>query len=72
MSNSTTITVNVDPDQMDTWIEQDLRRCYIDAKTLWHHDVKYNEQLCDALLTVIEHYMPHAEFEAWYETIKEL
>jgi len=68
----TTITLDVDPDQLDTWIAEDLRQCYINAKTLWHHDTEYNERLCDSLLTVIEHYMTHDEFEAWYETIKEL
>jgi hypothetical protein len=72
MSNSTTITITIDPDEVDDLVASDLRRCYIDAKTLWDHDTAYNERLCDAILTVIEHYMPHAEFEAWYEEIKEL
>ena len=67
----TQITLTIDPDQMDQWIEQDLRRCYVDARVHWHNEPD-NERLCDALLTVIQHYMSHDAFEQWYETIKEL
>ena len=65
------ITVNIDPDQMDTWIEEDLRRCYVDARVHWHNEPD-NDRLCEALLTVLDHYMWQSDFEAWYESIKEL
>ena len=67
----TQITLSVDPDQMDLWVGEELRRCYVDARVHWHNEPD-NERLCDALLTVIEHYMASSKFEAWYETIKEL
>ena len=68
----TKITVTVDPDEVDDLVASDLRRCYVDAKMFWDHDKAYNERLCDAILTVLEHYMIQADFEAWYETIREL
>jgi len=65
------ITIDIDPDQMDTWVRNELRRCYTDNATVWHNEPN-SERLGDALLTVIEHYSNLNEFENWYETIKDL
>ena len=67
----TKIMVEVDPDQMYMWVVNELKQCYIDHATNWKKEPDY-DQLSDALLTVIKHYSIYSEFEAWYETIKEL
>ena len=67
----TKIMIEVDPDQMDMWVVNELKQCYIDHATNWKHEPDY-EKLTDALLTVIEHYSVQSEFNEWYESIKEL
>ena len=67
----TKIMIEVDPDQMDMWIVNELKQCYIDHATRWKHEPDY-EKLTDSLLTVIEHYSVQSEFNEWYESIKEL
>ena len=67
----TKIMIEVDPDQMDMWVVNELKNCYIDHATCWRHEADY-EKLSDALLTVIQHYSVQSEFNEWYETIKEL
>ena len=69
----TTITFTIDPDEMDDLIAQELRECYV-ALADQSHFINFKERVptMEALLVVLEHYMPHDEFEAWYETIKEL
>ena len=68
---TTKIMVEVDPDQMNMWVVNELKQCYVDHATCWKHEPDY-EKLSDALLTVIEHYSVQSEFNEWYETIKEL
>jgi len=67
----TKIMIEVDPDQMQMWVVNDLKQCYIDHATRWKKEPDY-DMLSDALLTVIEHYSVRSEFNEWYETIKEL
>lgn len=65
------LTFTIDPDEMDKYIAADLRNCYVDNVTKWCNQPE-SEKLSDALLTVIEHYMAHSEYEDWYDTIKDL
>ena len=67
----TKIMIEVDPDQMQMWIVNELKQCYIDHATNWKKEPDYTV-LSDALLTVIEHYSVQSEYNEWYETIKEL
>lgn len=67
----TKIMIEVDPDQMQMWVVNELKQCYIDHAIHWKKEPDY-EKLSDALLTVIEHYSVQSEFNEWYETIKEL
>ena len=71
MSIMTKIMIEVDPDQMQMWIVNELKQCYIDHATNWKKEPDY-DVLSDALLTVIEHYSVQSEYNEWYETIKEL
>ena len=67
----TKLSFTIDPDEMDNLIAYELRQCYEGLATTpiqW----KEREQTMDALLVVLDHYMPKAEYDAWYETIKEL
>ena len=65
------ITLEVSDDQMDTWIRDELRRCYVDNATVWK-DQQDSPHLGDALLTVIEHYSSPSEYDDWYDNIKDL
>ena len=65
------ITIDVSDDQMDLWVRDELRRCYVDTVTVWKNQQDAPE-LGDALLTVIQHYSAASEYEEWYETIKDL
>ena len=67
----TKIMIEVDPDQMQMWVVNELKQCYIDHATHWRHEPDF-EHLSNALLTVIEHYSVKSEYDEWYETIKEL
>lgn len=67
----TKLSFTVDDDEMDKFVAYNLRECYEDAVTKWSNEPD-TPKLADALLTVLEHYMTHSEFEKWYETIKEL
>lgn len=67
----TKIIIEVDPDQLQMWVVNELKQCYIDHATYWKKEPDY-EKLSDALLTVIEHYSVQSEYNEWYETIKEL
>jgi hypothetical protein len=63
--------IEVDPDQIQMWIVNELKQCYIDHAINWNKEPDY-DVLSDALLTVIEHYSVQSEYNEWYETIKEL
>ena len=65
------IILEIDPDQLEAWIRDELRRCYVDNATIFHKE-KDSQQLGDALLTVIEHYSAPSEYDKWYEEIKDL
>ena len=71
VNTMTKIMIEVDPDQMQMWVVNDLKQCYIDHATHWKKEPDY-DMLSDALLTVIEHYSAPSEYNEWYETIKEL
>ena len=65
------ITFSIDPDEMDALVAQQLRASYIDMAD---QRFKWAERVptMEAILVVLQHFMPVHEFEAWYETIKEL
>lgn len=65
------ITLEVSDEQMELWVTNELRRCYVDNIKFWRKE-KDAAQLGDALLTVIEHYSSPPEYDEWYETIKDL
>ena len=67
----TKIMIEVDPDQLQMWVVNELKQCYIDHATCWKKEPDY-DVLSDALLTVISHYSVQSEYNEWYETIKEL
>ena len=71
VSIMTKMTLEVDHDQLTDWMVKELKQCYIDHVMHWKKEPDY-DLLSDALLTVIKHYSVYSEFEAWYETIKEL
>ena len=64
-------TVTVDEDTFRESMVKDMKEVYLDQKLNWKHEPD-TEKIGDALLTVIEFYMIPTEFDAWYETIKEL
>jgi len=67
----TKITLTLDPDEMDTIIASELRQCYESLATTpiqWDE----RERTMEAVLVVLEHYMAQDDYNAWYETIKEL
>ena len=68
----TTITLDVNADQLHEWLVADLQQCYVDARKYWTNDQPYNNRLCDALLTTLEHYMTKSDYEAWLDEIQEL
>lgn len=67
----TTIKFTIDPDEMDALVAQQLRACYVDLANPFG-DWPERKPTMEALLVVLEHYMPPNEYEAWYESIKEL
>lgn len=64
-------TFQIHPDEFDEALVSRLQETYIDHVTNWMFEPD-SEKLTESLLTVIEHFMVHSEYEAWYETIKEL
>ena len=67
----TTLTFTIDPDEMDALVAQQLRECY-ESQAKPFGDWPERIPTMEAILVVLEHYMPHDEYEAWYESIKEL
>jgi len=67
----TTLTFTICPDEMDALVAQQLRACY---ESLAQPFGDWPERIptMEAILVVLEHYMAPNEYEAWYETIKEL
>lgn len=67
----TTLTFTIDPDEMDALVAQQLRECY---ESLAQPFGDWPERIptMEAILVVLDHYMAPNEYEAWYETIKEL
>ena len=63
--------ISIDPDQMDEIVASELRRCYV---ALAHPFGDWPERVAtmEAVLVVLEHYMTEADYNEWYETIKEL
>lgn len=63
--------ISIDPEDMDNIVAAELRRCYV---ALAHPFGDWPERIptMEAILVVLDHYMPKSEYEAWYETIKEL
>lgn len=64
----TMITLDVNPDELDNWLAQELRRCYVDTVTIWKHQPE-SPELAAALLVVIEHYSAPDEFEEWKQSL---
>ena len=64
-------TFTISEDEFDEALVKQLQNHYINQVTNWKHEPDV-DNLQDALLTVIEFYMIPSEFEAWYETVKEL
>ena len=62
---------SIDEDEFDEALVKQLQWHYEDQVTNWKHEPDA-ANLQDSLLTVIEFYMIPDEFEAWYETVKEL
>lgn len=67
----TTLTLTVDPDEMDALVAQQLRDCYWALATPFG-DWPERIPTMEAILVVLEHYMTEADYNDWYETIKEL
>lgn len=67
----TKLSFTIDPDEMDNLIAYELRQCYESLATT---PIKWPERepTMEAILVVLEHYMAKGEYDAWYETIKEL
>jgi hypothetical protein len=64
-------TFTVSADEFDDALVKQLQDHYVDQVTNWKHEPDA-ANLQDSLLTVIEFYMIPDEYEAWYETVKDL
>lgn len=68
----TTIKFTIDPNEMDALVAQQLRDCYVSLANSPPIDWEERIPTMEAILVVLEHYMTPSEYDAWYETIKEL
>ena len=64
-------TFQIHPDEFDEALVARLQETYIDHVTNWAFEPDA-EKLAESLLTVLQLFMVHSEYEQWYETIKEL
>lgn len=67
----TKVYFTLDPDELDALVALQLRECY-KSLALPFGDWPERIATMEAILVVLDHYMVHDEYEAWYETIKEL
>ena len=65
------MTIEVDADSLDDVFRDELRRAYVDQKTIWKHEPD-SAKLAENLLGVIEYYSAPSEFKEWFETVKDL
>ena len=64
-------TFQIHPDEFDEALVSRLQETYIDHVTNWMFEPDA-EKISESLLTVIELFMTPADYNAWYELIKEL
>ena len=64
-------SVQLDPDEVDKLVANHLKEAYVDTMTTWKHE-EDSDLLGAALLVVIEYYSGSQDYEAWFETVKDL